>query len=216
MKIYELTGLPGSGKSYLVENAILNNIEFIDEKKFYNLCKKISFKNKIKKLLIFLIFYFDVVVYLYIFSIKTCKSMKVALKTVKDIIKYISLYENVVNLKKEKQKIVFDQGILQNIWSISLLNKNKLENSHLLKHIFSRLEKKYNMSCVYYIVDYKLAAKRANSREKKSFTDYIEYDDLCELYNNHYNDYKIFSNYLKQTNMEIITNEQELTKVLES
>ncbi len=216
MKIYELTGLPGSGKSYLVENSILGNIEFIDEKNFYNICKKISFKNKIKKLLFFLIFYFDVVIYLYIFSIKMCKSVKVALKTVNDLIKYIALYENVVNMNKNKEKIVFDQGIIQNIWSISLLNKKKLEKNHLLKHIFSRFEKRYNMVCVYYIVDYKIAAKRAISREKKSFTDYLEYDDLCELYDNHYNDYRVFCNYLNKSNIEIITNEKELNKVLES
>ena len=54
-----------------------------------------------------------------------------------------------------------------------------------------------------------MAAKRAISREKKCFVDYLSYDTICELYNNHYEDYKVFLNYIPKSHVYVINNKDD-------
>ena len=110
-----------------------------------------------------------------------------------EFIKYNTLLD-IIN-KKIKKKCAFDQGLIQFLWSFYLIENKDMKYNFLIKYVYSRIIKRNDIIICYYKVNYKLAAKRAVTREKKCFTDYINFTELVKLYYNHQKDFKIIEEY---------------------
>ena len=93
-----MIGLPGSGKSYLLNNLSMPHIQVINEEGFYDCCKKISRIKKIGLGLKTLVCYFDVILFLYLYSLFCCEKNKYAVARIGEVIKYISLYEYIIKM----------------------------------------------------------------------------------------------------------------------
>ena len=214
IKIIEVVGLPGSGKSYMIEHMQIEDGLCMNEEAFYSQCSKINKRVKIIKFLKTIFGNFKLMLFLILYSLIILKSFKLALSKTLEIVKYISLFDNVIERNNNRSLIIFDQGIIQYVWSICFSSINKMEESKLVKYIFSEIQRKYDLQVIYYKVDYKIAASRAKMRERKCFVDYLEQEEINNLYFNHCKDYMIFLKYLTKNNVFIIENKMELSEIL--
>ena len=73
-----MIGLPGSGKSYLLNNLLMPSVQVINEECFYKCCKKIKKFKKIEIGLKTMCIYFDVIIYLCLYSLFYCERKKYA------------------------------------------------------------------------------------------------------------------------------------------
>ena len=210
----EIMGLPGSGKSYILNCLeIKKGLKKINEDAVYDECKNIS---KISKLCYFfytIVTFFDVfllsTIYILLFNGQKAKR----LKQLKNCFKYLVLFNCVIRKEKNDNLIVLDQGILQFIWSIDLITDSDFLYNKYTCYIFSRFAKKYDITAIYYKVDYSIAANQAVKRNKKSEFDYMDIDKLSNLYKKHFYDYEIMSKYLNDRFL-IIHSIEELTDIL--
>ncbi len=206
--------MPGSGKSYLVEHMKIADVFFMSETQFYKQCLEINWKSKVLKLLKNFLCDGKIWLCICIYACEKLKSIRIGIKKTVEIIKYMVLFENIIKKNKYEDMVVFDQGIIQYIWSICLSSNEKMRESNLLNNILDEIQRKYKLQIIYYRIDYEIAAKRTKLREKKCFTDYLKQDEVSALYKKHCEDYKIFEKYIDKENIHIIENEVELKKVL--
>ena len=169
-------------------------------------------KNFIKEAFKLIFLNIDLIISLYLYAFLYCKPRKYAFNRVSEIIKYMSIYKCFLKMKWEKELIVFDQGIIQYIWSLCFFDSRCMKKNLLLKYILFRIENNYSIYYFYYKVDYKLAAKRASTRESGCPIDKLGYSKILELYNNHYQDYNILLNYVKKVRTFVVNDEYDLQK----
>ena len=141
MKFIELYGIPGSGKSYLVELLEKNKKNFFKKIIFIHFRSKSLFSITRKFSLIFLIFPFNLfttnfyrVIKFYIYIYKPINSKKISFRTMSIFFNTLYLL-SVIRVFKilRNNLVVIDQGFFQLFWSISYeMNCAKKSSNEIL------------------------------------------------------------------------------------
>lgn len=195
--IIELIGFPGSGKTYLL--SILNNeekVKVITTDEFYRRLKAIPWIKKNKIFFKFALHNYKLLIHTCEYLIFCCSFSPYNLRRGYQLIKYYGFFQYIAKETKFS-KVIFDQGILQFIWSLSFLNKKSpMEDSKYLKLMIQDVYSTFDSIYAYYKVDTELAASRAAGRNSDCKIDRFDLVKIKELYNVHKDDNKILMNYL--------------------
>lgn len=188
MKFIELFGMPGTGKTYLIEN--LREFNKIERKNSF-----ISFKKR--TIISFLIKFFNILIalpfiiensslrLLFIFFLEQYRPNKspfISIRTFSIIFNSIFLISTILNLEKnqKKEKLYVDQGFMQILFSI--LHDMDLNNHHKVKTIIEKwfeILKSINTKIKIYYLDASLEniSKRLKNRNGDSI---IEHEEVIE------------------------------------
>lgn len=211
--IIEIVGLPGSGKSYLLEKFNSDEyIEKLDENSFYQKCKEINLAKKIKYYLFLMPKILKIKKYLLKFE-KEQGIINEAKEENKKFIKYYILQRIIIDDIKKKY-VVLDQWNVQFIVSVVLSSDEPIIDSDNLKKLLNILVEGYNYKMLFYNVDAAVAAEKAMMRDKKFRMDDMEMEELKHYYSIHSGDYikvgeKYFSN-----EYSVFTNLREFNKLV--
>jgi len=196
----------------MIDNVKINKMKIINEQEFYKLCSKITKKEKILCFFKMFFVYYDIMFLLFIYVIINCERKINSLKKVTETFKYFTLYNYIKSKMIEDGAYdiaIFDQGIVQDIWSINFLYTKKFTKSKLLKYILKKIEMKNDIYYIYYKVDYILAAERASKRKSKCIIDKLRVEEIKEIYKSHSEDYKILLEYLNKSKTFIVKTDDE-------
>lgn len=203
-----MVGLPGSGKSYLLKELSNEKYDIYDEENFYYKCEEIKKINKIYTFIKCLLIFFDVYFLLFCYSIFNSNNKKYSIKNFVAFTKYLPLYSIILKLTNKDK--IFDQGIIQYIWSLSFFNNKS--NNGFLYYCMKKCARKYNIIIIYYKVPLQIITKRIKSRKVKSDLDKLELNELKRIYSIHLNDYKFFLN--KKMKYKIIESKEDFLRWL--
>lgn len=211
MKVIELCGFPGSGKTYNLRGLSSSDINIITTEEQYKLAAKI--KNRNLKTIKYIFMNCILILELLIYTVFYCKNKSIS-RYLK-LIRYFVIYEEILDNKYLDDKIVLDQGIIQFIWSLSNKNTKKgICESIILNKIIRKIEKKYDLHLIYYKVDFDLAAKRASNRNGDCDIDKLGYNKIRQLYKVHQHDFEILLKYIEKNTKFIATNQEELKDII--
>lgn len=214
MTIIELMGYPGSGKTTLLTEIKLKNSIILTTEKFYIECSKINKLKKIKHSLFWNIknikFVFLLMKYVILHGIPKIY----CIRRIIEIIKYISLYEIILEKYNQLDIVIFDQGIIQYIWSLEFENyTSPLKDSKELKELLHTIVSKYPIKVIYSNIESSIAATRSVTRKGDCPLDSLSFEQVKLLYNLHNNDWKLFKKYLKRGFEMLDSSEDILTDI---
>ncbi len=185
VNIIEFTGLPGAGKSTLVSE-IIKELEktgyhcYNHEQVFKNLSISNKWLNAIWYYLKNIKFTCLLFLYTFLSSPLAWRDLKYNFGRLQQLMKMIVMFEKGLGKARSSSVMVFDQGIVQCIWSITSLsgiaNKSLLRRSVALKkHIFPGI-------IVYVQIDPGTAASRIAERASKCIFDSLSSAQTKELF----------------------------------
>jgi len=207
--------LPGSGKSYLLNNLKINNSKILTEENFYKECRNISLTKKIISSLICFCKFCDIILLLSIYSITRFGKQKKYLTKTKEFTKYITLYSIIIKKFNNIDLLIWDQGLVQFLWSYTFYEEKKF-SSKILTYCIKRCIDTFKIQIIYYKVSPELAAKRATTRQKKCELDYFELDKLIKLYKIHSTDIKLMIKGKNKNVIKFVSNQEEFDEIFKS
>ncbi len=178
MKVFELIGLPASGKTTILKEYSSEKILTVSTDDYYALQHTYS---KIK-LCFRMLFYSVVNIGMFFLLFRYFPVHK--LKNTVSLIFYCCNFENYLN-KNKSSAYMFDQGVIQYLWSIywdeSCLHdeEKKLKGFSKIARYF---KKRYSIYPIFVETDYKVAAQRAYTRKSDCYIDHLELKNILNIY----------------------------------
>lgn len=198
----EFFGLPGSGKSTIVNNLIkevnISNLSYI------NLIHNISKKNKLLRIVYKIYILIKELIYHPIITLKLShRILKTKQNGILDYIKVLVNYFYIINIyrtsKNKNKKIILSQGIFQAIWSIAISAKNQIDIEQLIEGV------ELPDLVVIVKIDYSLMKKRLELRkgnqsrlEKRKYKEHLAF--TCKTFEY----YEDIIDFLKKSKINII------------
>lgn len=196
-QIVEFVGLPGSGKTFVLENVrnISNSFYCVNTESYY------SYQKSVNK--------FSLILNTFCYMANNIRILKlilemnnpcISLKQFLKIVFYLSTYKSFIKRVYEYDTIVFDQGMLQKIWFFFYSNKiNVTRNSANIinKILFLNIPKDVSFKIVFFETPIELAIKRVKIRNSDCFADHMEEKLLQEMYSNAIKDRIVFCSFFK-------------------
>jgi dephospho-CoA kinase len=201
VKIIELLGVPGSGKSTMVENHVLSSEEdYITREDFTHEIKSKKYFYKLSALL-------SLTYILWILMMKDIKRISevVNSRVLKNI--YYALLISIFYKKNVNNNscIIFDQGIFQVIASLYVFNVNEDYIDVIFEHFIGSLTYDFQISIWLVEIDKSLALMRVKKREKnKAWFDDFEETELSSFIGRWEVSIHVLCNKIKNKKIKII------------
>jgi len=137
----EFFGMPGSGKTYISDKLYCNR-DFIKKNEVIKNINELTFKDQIKVLI-----KYRITVLIILTCIISLQNFNEQTRMISRFLKRLAYADSI---KKEKNIYVFDELIIQSIWSIFL--KFPFDSKYFLCQIIKRLEPVYNDNELIYVI----------------------------------------------------------------
>lgn len=201
ISIIEFIGLPGAGKSSLASEVIRELKE--SGYQCYNheqVFKNSSISNKWLHALCYYLKNIQLATLLFLYTLRSSpfnwRNLKYNCSRLQHLLKMIVMLEKTLQKTKNSSVMVFDQGIVQCVWSITSLSGTANEKilkkcAALKKHIFPGI-------IVYVQIDPDTAAQRITARQSSCLFDHLGLAQAKETFSRQKGNYPIIISTLKK------------------
>lgn len=182
-RFYELCGLPGSGKTFILEKNF-DKEDYVLEKEFFSNIKDISNVKKLKMIFNFFPKNAKIIYYIFLYSITLKKNKRYALVRAMELIKFLVYTKEILEKIDFKEKIIIlDQGIIQCLWSISSKNYNQNAfNRKILCKIVKCIDEKFDFYSIKIVNDLEKIVEQVTKRNSNCIFDHMEKEKVRKYY----------------------------------
>lgn len=159
--LFEMTGLPGSGKTTLVKK-LKENLSFTAKEDYINEVGKLSVMQKIIQVSGFALKQPLMLFYLMMFLLSNWKFNAKAIERALKFFLGAAYTQHLINHKKHNGILVYDQGLIQDLWALMLYTGNK--NTKYLAKIITLTLKNFNVICINLEINSESAVNRIGQR----------------------------------------------------